>query len=206
VDALEFATLLQRGYELPSVEFKGPGKLKDDVMFAKVLRAALGLSNNQDGGKVIIGVEEGNAVLIARGLTDEQVATWTFDHVADAIRPHAEPSIQFDFDLLEYQGNKFVILTVHQFDDVPILCRKTLTQKGQVVVREGACLVRSRAKPEVSEVPTYEEMRRLLDLAIDIGVQKFVARAYTAGLTLTMQGQSGASDQQRFDDELGEFR
>ena len=50
------------------------------------------------------------------------------------------------------------------------------------ILRRGACYVRSRHKPETSEIPSEEEMRELLELAIDKGVRKFVTRAQKAGL------------------------
>jgi hypothetical protein len=42
--------------------------------------------------------------------------------------------------------------------------------------------VRGRGKPETIEVPTQTEMRELLELAVDKGVQAFLARAGRVGL------------------------
>jgi hypothetical protein len=81
-----------------------------------------------------------------------------------------------------------VLVRVYQFDDIPVLCAKDLHDPGKTapVLRRGACYVRARHKPETSEIPSEEEMRELLELAIDIGVRKFVARAQKAGLFPTL--------------------
>ena len=47
--------------------------------------------------------------------------------------------------------------------------------------------MRARHKPETSEISSEEEMRELLELAIDKGVEKFVRRAERAGLFPPMQ-------------------
>jgi hypothetical protein len=54
--------------------------------------------------------------------------------------------------------------------------------KKSPVLRRGACYVRASHKPETSEIPSEQEMRELLELAIDKGVVKFLARVQKAGL------------------------
>ena len=50
-------TLLKRGYETRSFEFKGRGFRTQAGFLNKVIRAILGMANQRDGGKVILGVE-----------------------------------------------------------------------------------------------------------------------------------------------------
>jgi predicted HTH transcriptional regulator len=140
------------------------------------------MANHRDGGLVILGVEDKNNTLTPVGLTKTDLATWNYDDISSSLAAYADPSVSFDRQILEYNGVSYIILRVHEFEDIPVLCRQDYSKSAEVVLRKGACYVRSRHKPETSEIPSQEDMRDLLDLAIDKGVRKFVARGVKAGL------------------------
>ena len=179
----EFASLLAIGYETNGLEFKGPGSRTDSAFLAGVIRAqSLGMANRRDGGYVIIGVESDS--LDPVGFDDDEVKTWlNYDELATRVNEYANPSVRFDLEAVTVQGRRFVIIRVHEFDDIPILCGKDFhgSRKGALVLRRGACYVRARHKPETSEIPSEEEMRELLELAIDKGIRKFVTRCIRPG-------------------------
>jgi predicted HTH transcriptional regulator len=180
---LEFESLLAPGYETNGVEFKGPGVRTVKPFHAKVVRAILGMANRRDGGLVIIGVESTNLEPV--GLNDLDLATWSdYDVLAESVNGYASPSVSFDTEILSYHGNNIFIIRVREFEEIPILCTKDYSdpEKSVPTLRRGACYVRSRHKSETSEIPSEEEMRELLELAIDKGVRRFVARAQRAGL------------------------
>jgi len=196
----DLEALLNRGYETHGVEFKGPGKRTDHAFLANVARAVMGMANRRDGGHVIVGVE--SASLDPVGLEDDQADTWTFDALAVAVNEYASPSVSFDLETKVYLERKIVIVRVYEFEDIPILCRKNY-QRSNVkneppILRQGACYVRSRHKPETSEIPSEEEMRELLELAIDKGVRKFVTRAQKAGLFPSLQSPTTAPGDEAF--------
>lgn len=93
--------------------------------------------------------------------------------------------IDFDQAVLESDGKRFVVITVEEFRHSPVICTKTLQVAGATVLRIGALYVRGRRKPESVEVSTYEEMRDLIDLAVEKGVQRFGAQMRQAGLVPT---------------------
>ena len=68
----EFAQLLALSHEISGVEFKGPGARSDRRLFARVVRAALGMANRRDGGTVVIGVEDTGSSLNPVGLRESQ--------------------------------------------------------------------------------------------------------------------------------------
>jgi predicted HTH transcriptional regulator len=184
----EFAALLARGYEVRGVEFKGPGPRTEPNLRAKVIRAALGMANLRDGGRITIGVDEtDDGALAAVGLGEADLATWHYDEVASAFAEYADPYLQFDIERVEYNGAWYVILHVYEFDELPIICGRDLSVKingkDRLILRRGALYVRSRHKPETAEVRSQEEMREILELATDKGVRRFVERAHAAGLT-----------------------
>ena len=200
----EFAELLSLGHEVRGIEFKPSGPRTDRVLFANVVRAALGMSNIRDGGRIVLGVEEAGNTLNPVGLADSDLLTWNYDHIADSFGPYADPSIQFHVAEAEYQAKRFIIIWVYQFEEIPILCNKDETISGRVVLRKGACYVRSRRKPETTEIPTQEDMRALLDLATDKGIARWISRAQTAGIYLP--GTVAPSDQERFNQQLEDLR
>ncbi|MGO9471162.1 MAG: helix-turn-helix domain-containing protein [Isosphaeraceae bacterium] len=179
----EFESLMARGYETNGVEFKGSRDRTDKLFLAKVVRAVLGMANRRDGGLVILGVEE-SPKLDPVGLSVEQAESWlNYDDLSASVNEYASPSVRFEPELKNFWGRRFVFIRVHEFDEIPILCAKDYNEAGKApLLRRGACYVRARHKPETSEVPSEEEMRELLELAIDKGVRKFVTRAQRAGL------------------------
>lgn len=198
----EFATLLALGYERGGTEFKGVGALTDSHLVAKVVRAMLGMANRRDGGLVILGVGDRNGQLVADGLSDTDLATWRYDDISDQVSRYADPSLTFDREEIEYDGKRFLVLRVHEFDDVPVLCKRDYQVTGTMgkpVLRAGACYVRSRRKPETSEIPTHEDMRALLGLAVQKGLRDYFALSAAGGIDISAI--FGQGDVRRFEAE-----
>lgn len=198
----ELAELVARGHETPGVEFKGPGPRSDRRLFAQVARAVLGMANRLDGGRIIIGVEDNGGVLSMVGLDDQDLATWQYDAIADGLAVYADPSVSFDLEITEYNGTWYVVLSVEEFVDIPVLCKRDYPG----VLRNGACYVRTRRKPETSEIPTQADMRDLLDLATNKGVARYLDRAQRVGLIVLPTVTPPATDQDLFNQQLGDLR
>ena len=196
----EFVQLLALGRELGGLEFKGPGPRSDRQLFSQVVRAVLGMANRRDGGTVVIGVEDNQTSLTPVGLTDEDLATWSSDAVADGIAVYADPSVSFELQTPAHAGRNYVTIEVREFEDIPVLCKRDF----QNVLRNGACYVRTRRKPETSEIPAQAEMRDLLDLATGKGVRRFLARAESTGMISFIA--AAPDDRERFDEQLGDLR
>ena len=180
--------------EIPGVECKSPGSLKDNPLLGRVIRAVIGMANRRDGGIVIVGISERNHLLSYDGLTEEQAATWLYDHLADSFAKYTEPLISFDYHMHIWKQKQFLILHIHEFTDVPILCKNEyfdksnpskVEEKQERVLRKGALYARSIHKPETKEVTSAENMRLLLDLATEKRLQKFVLQARLAGVRLS---------------------
>jgi predicted HTH transcriptional regulator len=165
----------------------------------------LGMANRRDGGSVIIGVGEELGRLTTLGLDANQHDGWKFDHLADAVAEYADPSIDFSLTSVELDSSKYVALQMNEFAEVPLVCKKTYHRDNEVILRQGACYIRSRRKPETIEVSSYADMRDLIDLATDKGVRRFVERAHGAGLGL-IAGSARESPVELFNEELGDFQ
>jgi predicted HTH transcriptional regulator len=191
----EFEALLAAGHEQRGVEFKGPGPRSDKRFFARVVRAVLGMANRRDGGLVIIGVEDDRGQLKGIGLTPSQLSTWKYDDVADALAVYADPSVSFDLETVQISPCSYIVLRVQEFEDVPVLCNREYLD----IVRKGACYVRSRRKPETSEIPSQADMRDLIELATEKRLRRFVAEAQAAGLDIS--GVAPPTDEERFENQ-----
>ena len=198
----EFARMVALGHELRGVEVKSPGTVSNRRLVAQVIKAILGMCNRLGGGMVIIGVEDNQGVLNPVGLAEPDLAEWNYDAVADQVARYADPSASFTLDIKQHEGSAYVVLEVEEFVDIPVLCKRSYGD----VLRDGACYVRTRRKPETSEIPTQAEMRDLLDLAIEKGVTQFLERARRVGLFPTPSAGYPATDQERFDEQLGDLR
>ena len=176
----EFAQILELEHEASGIEFKGPGRRDNRQLFAQVVRAVLGMANRRDGGKVIIGVEDNGGVLTPVGLIEDDLMTWRYDDIADGIATYADPSVSFDLEVNEYNGNQYVVLEIDEFADIPVLCKRDY----QGVLRNGACYMRSRRKPETAELPTQEDMRDLLELATEKKLRERLAQLERVGLII----------------------
>ena len=197
----EFAQILALGRETSGIEFKGPGPLSDGRLVAQVVKAVLAMANRRDGGRVIIGVEDNSSTLVPLGIRDVDLLTWTYDDVADQVARYADPSVSFELEVKEYNGGSYIILEVAEFTDIPVLCKRAYGN----VLRDGACYVRTRRKPETTEIPTQADMRDLLDLAIEKGVRRSLEWAQRVGLFIPQAISPPATDQERFDEQLGEL-
>jgi predicted HTH transcriptional regulator len=206
---LEFEALIERGHETNGVEFKGPGLRSEKAFLAKVARAVLGMANRRDGGLVILGVNDNGEMI---GLNDEQLKEWqNFDVVSEAINHYADPNIEFDLEAISSNGKHSIILHVYEFTEIPILCRSDFqfsdkeksSDKKTQILRKGGLYVRSRHKPETAEVRSEQELRELLELAVDKGLRKFVERARNAGLYPSSPPPlPPRTDKERYDEQL----
>lgn len=191
----EFSTVLSLPHEQRGVEFKGPGPRSNKHLLALIARAAMGMANRRDGGLVVIGVDDTPGGLVPVGLSDVELATWNHDDVAAGVNAYADPAVVFDTEVRRHDGKAYVVLRVHAFEDVPVLCKKEHRKDPppgarppgapvEFVLKKGACYVRTRAKPETSEIPTQTEMRELLEFAAERRLRSFLAQAHAAGLTV----------------------
>lgn len=198
----DFIQIIGLRHELSGVEFKSPGPMTNSRLVAQVVRAILGMCNRRDGGAVIIGVEENQGVPNPVGLAEGDLAEWNYDDFADQVARYADPSASFGMEVKEYDGNSYLVIEVEEFSDILVLCKRSYDD----VLQDGACYVRPRRKPETSSIPTQADMRDLLDLAIEKGVTRFLERARRVGLFSEQSLEPLITDQERFDEQLGDLR
>jgi predicted HTH transcriptional regulator len=198
----ELRALVATPYERGYLEFKGPGSRASKAFLARIARATLGMANRRDGGIVIIGVSEeatGKPVLV--GLNPEEASSWAkYDDVAQSINEYADPSVQFDLATHVLDGKHLAVLVVREFSDLPVLCARSF----ESTLSRGYCYVRSHHKNETASIPSQEDMRELLDLAIDKGIRRFLGRAQSSGI-LHAKANSEPSDAEKYQKQRGSW-
>ena len=180
-------------HEVPRVEFKGPGNCWENPLFGKVVRAAMAMTNRRGGGIVIIGVVETAAGLNFDGLTADQLATWKYEEIAKGFNSFTNVPIEFERREYEHNGRTFLILDIHEFATVPVMCMKEYVDKSnpktpdphcKIILRKSAFYIRTLNNAESKEMLTSEEIRTLFELARDKGIQDFVTQTRLAGINI----------------------
>lgn len=178
----EIAAILELGYEQRGIEFKAAGSRSDRAFLANVARAIIALSNQRDGGHLIIGLSEEGLDSPHTGLTEEQLREWlSFDDVSDQVNAYADPPTQFQVAAAHLpNGRMIVVIEVAEFSEVPILSKKDFPSK--IVAKQ--LYTRSMAKPQSSASLTQNELREVLTLATEKQLARFIETARRAGVGL----------------------
>jgi len=143
----------------------------------------------------VVGVwEQSSGVFVTEGIGSADSATYDPDQIQESINQYADPYVRVEVHRVEIGEKNFVAIVIHEFDDIPVLCKRDGPE-----LRQGAVYTRSYRKPETCEVRSQTEMREILELAVDKGVKGFVRRMYAAGATI----EAMESDAQKFDKQLG---
>jgi predicted HTH transcriptional regulator len=143
--------------ETDVLDFKGPIEWSAQL-FAKDI---LAMANVEDGGLIIVGVEEtADGKFVRRGISAEQKATFQIDTMRDQVAPYADPHVRF---MVEFEkdstGLEYAIISVEEFSEVPTICRKDSadTNVGNVYFRSHS------GRPASARVSNVNDMRAILD-------------------------------------------
>lgn len=207
----ELEELLATARERQNLEVKAGGPLDTDTGFsARAVRAVLGLSNLRDGGTLVIGVREApqGQGLVREGVGHADLATWDNDRFTTIVNNYADPSVQLQVRHVSLDAKDFVTVRVAAFRETPTICKKSWKHNDDLILREGGVYVRSLRKTETAELSTSEDMRELLQLAVEKRLADYVGTAERAGVDLTVKaGEAAAekSDEHRFAEERGDL-
>ena len=143
----------------------------------KLVKTALAMANLQGGGYIIIGVKK-NVDGDAHGMDPmpQSVSdTYSPDDVSEYLNAHADPDIDVEVVQFEHGGKHVVAIQVHEFKDVPVICKKGIDGHA----RRGTVYCRS-AKPET--VPANAGiMRKIIEMAVDKGIKNQIKRVESYG-------------------------
>jgi hypothetical protein len=128
----------------------------------------LSFANSRDGGVIVIGKdEESPGSFTPTGLTGNQADSFETTKVATWVNNKGAPPVNLVCYRVQHDGNEFIVLTVAEFDDVPVICTKQYELPGKpakVVLRKGAIYVRT-ANAESAPLSSIEDLRTLIGIA-----------------------------------------
>jgi len=173
---------IRHGKEERYLEYKSSMVWTSDYTKVKIAQAMMAMSNLRNGGVIVVGMKE-----IKRGvwkpdtMTNEQVASFTQDDIAQWVNDYAVPAVQFTVGPFSLDTNKFAIIKVREFDSFPTICRKPKPLGGKEGLKKGAIYYRSNAKNESAPISSDEDMRELIALAVDKGIARGIERLRELG-------------------------
>lgn len=166
----EFLTL---GAEAPGLEFKGAVSWQDVDSRLDLIRTFMAMSNLPDGGAVVIGVRENpDGTYTPVGVSEPQYDSFAPDDVADQTARYADPPVEMRTIKGHYNGLLFVVVEIESSTDVPTVCKQTHGGRSGAL-REGAVYVRPPGKPRTEAIHTYQDMRAIIDQAVERRIERF---------------------------------
>ena len=178
----ELESKLEGGAETQTLDIKAACDWNAESMAKDILA----MSNVQDGGYLIVGVEDGT--FARQGITPTQRATYNLDTMRDQMAPFADPHVTFIVEFPhDSNGLEYAVIRVFPFDEVPVICRKGSrdTRPGVVYYRNTDARVQSAA------VSNAYDMRDIITSATVKMMQRMVAKGFT------VNGQPSAEEQAR---------
>lgn len=154
--------------ESSHIDAKGPTSWDDDVNSAKLSKDIAAFANSTDGGVLVIGKsEKENGSFELVGLTEEQARSFETTKVANWVNSRFSPPIHLQCHRVEYESKLFIVITVKEFQDIPILCVKTFQDRHHPKkhhLSSRTIYVRT-ANAESAPLGTENQMRELIGLA-----------------------------------------
>ena len=194
--------ILETG-ESDKIDAKGPMTWDNGPESAGLAKDIAAFANSKDGGVIVIGKSEGGSGnFVLDGVSAEQAATFETTKVATWVNNRFSPPIGVVCHSHEYQGQKFVIIIINEFPDVPHLCVKSFqdpTNPRKHLLRERTIYVRT-VNAESAPLGSVDELRALIGLATAKRGKELltVFNSMLAGSPLL----PSQSAEQRFEEEL----
>jgi len=197
--------------ESPGLEFKGSGPF-EPLKYA-IAKAAQGMSNNRDGGYIIIGVKQKKgSVTIVQGVSLDSERTYDPEIVYEFVNRYASPPVEIQTVSVDHDNKTFIAIAVPPFTRTPTVCRLA-TPPGvhpEDGMRPGDVFIRPLDKIETRRVQTGAEMDDLLQIALARRVaEMFGALPDALQALLTQIGKAEAptapAKRQPFEDEVSDI-
>ncbi len=152
----DFEGIVEGASESASLDFKAPMNWN----VRSLVKDILAMANIQGGGKIVVGV---NDDLSRTGLNEEQLSSFKEETMKDQIAEYADPYVSFSVkQATDRNGLKHVVITVSEFDENPVICRKDGAD-----VKRGEVYYRSRSgRPASAHIVREHDMRDVLDRAV----------------------------------------
>jgi len=169
-------TALQLGVESPAVEFKAG--VSWDTLRISIIKTVLAMSNLQYGGLIIVGRPESSNS--QDGINPAELATFDLDVMRDQFDSFASPRAVVSIARVKIGTHTYVVIDVAEFEEDIVICKKD--QLPELALKKGTVYIRPfHGRPRSVPVSNAEEMRSVIELAVDKSEQRFGGRAKRRG-------------------------
>ena len=163
----EILDLIRRKSETAHLDYKAGFEWKKDNKDLQLglLRDMMAMANSQDGGTIILGVEDGTYNLV--GISRATMESLDQTNIGQMLYSYSEPKLNFELQKARIDDNDIVVIRVSEFEDSPIICTESVCGKDPTkpILRRGAVYIRTTAA-QTEEIASSEEMRQLLSRAM----------------------------------------
>jgi len=124
------------------------------------------MTNTQDGGRIIFGVQDSDFALI--GMSEQDFTSFDQTKINDLIHKYAEPPFSCQVHKLVVDHKRVVVIDVAEFPDVPVLCKRDANSSkdsSKLLLREGQLYIRTD-KGSSEAVASAQDMREVLGRAL----------------------------------------
>ena len=167
--------LIFHGREERNLEYKQSMGWADLATKVKIAQSAMAMANISGGGYIVIGVKKNGEVYEPEGMQEEHANSFKQDDVITWVNEYADPYIELTVITTTRDDKSFVVIDILEFDSLPVVCKKN----GQDLKR-GDVYTRSRRKYETARVGSQNEMREIIELAVDKENKRLRSRGYVA--------------------------
>ena len=117
-----FASLINSGREERNLEYKRTMNWSDASTKAKVVKSSIAMANLREGGTIVFGIErQVDDSYSAVGMKPDDYDSFRQDDVSVGVNNYADPFVELTVQKLELNGNRFVVIQVREFFDLPIM-------------------------------------------------------------------------------------
>ena len=146
--------MVDHGREERNLEYKRSISWQDAAAKAKIAKSAMAMANIPDGGVIVIGVEKIGETYDAVGMEQGHIESFKQDDVVEYINEkYADPYIELKVTPVTKDDKCFVIIQVHEFSQLPIICKNN----GLENLRRGAFFIRSLVQLTNTSISSGQE-------------------------------------------------
>lgn len=151
----------------------------------KLTKAVLAMGNLRDGGIIVVGVSERNANWELAGISTEHLGTYDVDDMLGYFGAFVSPFAEVDIVRVLHDGVTFLAIQIHEFQEVPLVCKRKGPNPNNEGLLEGAVYIRPiGGVPQTTRVMNAQQMHDLLELAAEKKARKMQRQARRIGMAV----------------------
>lgn len=157
--------------ESEQVEYKSGSILEEGKLLPKLVRECLAMANNEDGGVVVVGVEEHDGKFEPVGLRPDELHRVRPDQLERDLIGCGYPRFNVQASIREHQGHKYLYMVV-EGADCPVISTCSHGPRGDDDVREGVVYVRRGTSSQAAGAAEYERLLKRHKEGIRVGAMR----------------------------------